>query len=271
LKGFIKLSGTEIKIPFINKERGKLKEVRIVPCLLSYKIEIIYEVTEKELKINNNKISMDMGVNNLFAVTNNINEEYFIINGKPLKSINQFYNKKLAEFKSLLPKDVYTSRRIKRLTEKRNSKIKCEVHKITKTLVKWCEIHNVSEIIVGYNKEWKNDCKMSKVNNQKFIQIPYLELINTLTYKARLKGINITLTEESYTSKCSYFDNEDMKYHENYLGRRVKRGLFKTKDGFKINADINGSLNIFKKVVPGFNEGNRGFAVNPRKVTLLAS
>lgn len=268
LNGYIKLSGTNIIIPFINKDRGKLKEARIIPCLNSYKIEIIYEVTEKELIINDNKIAIDLGINNLCAVTNNINEEYFIINGKPLKSINQYYNKMLAKYKSDLPKNVYTSNKIRKLTNKRNDKINCEIHKVTKYLVSWCEEHKVSNIIIGYNKEWKNECNMGKKNNQKFIQIPYLDLLNTLKYKARLVGIDIILTEESFTSKCSFFDHEEMKHHNNYLGKRIHRGQFKTNEGFKINADMNGSLNIFKKVVPEFIEGNRGFAVNPRKVTL---
>lgn len=269
--GFIKLSGTEIKIPFKNIDKGKLKEVRIIPCLLSYKIEIIYDVIEQPLKTNNNKIAIDLGINNLCTITNNIHKKYLIINGKPIKSINQYYNKKLAEYKSNLPKNVYTSNKIKKLTEKRNNKIKCEMHKITKKIVDYCELHNISTIIIGYNKEWKNECNMGKKNNQKFIQIPYLELINTLKYKARLKGINIILTEEAYTSKCSFFDKEEMKHHENYVGKRIKRGLFKLMDGFFINADINGSLNIMKKVVPEFFEGNRGLAVNPQKVTFMTS
>jgi putative transposase len=269
--GFIKLSGTNIKIPFKNINNGKLKEVRIIPSLLTYKIEIIYEITEPSLKINDNKISIDLGVNNLCAITNNIHQKYLIFNGKPIKSINQYYNKKLSEYKSNLPKNIYTSNKIKKLTEKRNNKIKCEIHKITKNIVKYCESHDISTIIVGYNKEWKNECRMGKKNNQKFIQIPYLELINTLMYKARLEGINMILTEESYTSKCSFFDQEEMKYHEIYAGKRVKRGLFKTLNGFQINADINGSLNIMKKVVSEFFERDRGFAVNPQKVTCLTS
>ena len=153
------------------------------------------DLAEKELIINDNKIAIDLGINNLCAVTNNINEEYFIINGKPLKSINQYYNKMLAKYKSDLPKNVYTSNKIRKLTNKRNDKIKCELHKVTKYLVSWCEEHNVSNIIIGYNKEWKNECNMGKKNNQKFIQIPYLDLLNTLKYKARLVGIDIILTE----------------------------------------------------------------------------
>lgn len=272
-KGLIKLSGTNIIIPFKNINRGKLKEVRIIPCLLSYKIEIIYDVIEKELKQNNNKISIDLGINNICTITNNIGKEFNIINGKPLKSINQYYNKKLSELKSNLPKNVYSSRRIKRLTEKRNNKIKCEIHKLTKCIVDYCEIHNISNIIIGYNKNWKDECNIGKRNNQNFIQIPFLELINTLKYKARLEGIELTLNEESYTSKCSFFDDELMKHHDVYKGKRIKRGLFRTSDGNHINADINGSLNILRKVVHEFNynEVNRGFAVNPSKVTLMTS
>jgi putative transposase len=271
--GFIKLSGTNIKIPFINKSKGPIKEIRIVPCLISYKIEIIYEMVEKPMKSNNNKIAIDLGVNNVCSITNNIKEKYLIINGKPLKSINQFYNKKLAEFKSELPLNIYSSQKIKKLTNKRNNKIKCEIHKISKKIVNYCDFHDISTIIVGYNSEWKQECDMGKKNNQNFISIPYLELLNMLKYKARLSGIDMILTEESYTSKCSFFDKEEMTHHNKYVGRRVKRGLFKTKTGLKINADINGSLNIMRKVVPEFvvDEGDRGFAVNPKKVTYLVA
>ena len=269
-KGLIKLSGTNISIPFKNIDKGKLKNVRIIPKLNSYKIEIIYEVNEPELKQNNNKISIDLGINNLCAITNNFGNKFLLLNGRPLKSINQYYNKKLAELKSLLPKNIYSSRRIKRLTEKRNNKIKCSIHKITKWIVNYCEMHNVSNIIIGYNQNWKNECNIGKRNNQNFIQLPFLELINTLQYKARLVGINLTLNEESFTSKCSFFDGEEMKYQDKYVGKRIKRGLFKTSDGLNINADINGSLNIMRKVVHGFNfnEVNRGFAVNPKIVCL---
>lgn len=272
-KGLIKLSGTNISIPFKNINRGKLKEVRIVPCLFSYKIEIIYEVKENTFKQNNNKISIDIGVNNLCAITNNIGNDFFIINGKPLKSINQYYNKRLADLKSLLPQKIYSSKRIKILIEKRNNKIKCELHKISKCIVNYCETHDISIIIIGYNKNWKDECNIGKRNNQNFIQIPFLELINTLKYKARLEGIELMLNEESYTSKCSFFDNETLEHHNVYKGDRIKRGLFKMSDNTFINSDINGSLNIMKKVVHGFNcnEVNRGFAVNPMKVTLTTS
>jgi IS605 OrfB family transposase len=271
-KGIIKLSGTEIRIPFINKELGPVKEVKITPKLNCYEIGIVYDVKESELKTNKNLIGIDLGINNLCAITNNIpGEKYFLINGKPIKSINQYYNKKLAEFKSLLPKEIYSSRGIRRLTTKRNNKIRCEIHKITRKIVEYCLSVNISTIIVGYNKEWKDECNMGKKNNQKFVQIPFLELLNILTYKARLKGITVVTHEESYTSKCSYFDREEMCHHEKYMGRRVKRGQFKMKDGTKINADCQGSLNIIRKVVPEFFEGDRGFAVNPKKVTYLTS
>ena len=116
--------------------------------------------------------------------------------------------------------------------------------------------NNVSVIVIGHNKEWKQDINIGKVNNQNFVQIPYNQFINMITYKSELEGIKVIQREESYTSKCSFLDNELICKHETYQGNRIKRGLFRTSTGRLINADLNGALNILKKEIPNaFNEG----------------
>ena len=126
---------------------------------------------------------------------------------------------------------------------------------------------NITTLVVGYNKEWKQGVNLGKINNQSFVNIPFNTLINQLEYKCKLEGINFILTEESYTSKCSFLDNEELCKHNTYLGKRIKRGLFKSKEGKLINADLNGSLNILKKVVGEF-EYPIEVCSTPLKITL---
>ena len=182
----------------------------------------------------------------------------FIINGRPLKSINQYYNKKLGLLKSRQDKcnnkDV-NSRKIRSLTNKRNNKIKDYLHKASRILVNQLVSNNVSLVVIGHNKEWKQDINIGKVNNQKFVQIPYNQLIQMITYKSELQGIKVIQREESYTSKCSFMDNETICKHETYMGKRIKRGLFRSATGRFINADLNGALNILKKEIPNAFDG----------------
>lgn len=145
-----------------------------------------------------------------------------------------------------------TSRRIKSLTVKRNNKVNDYLHKASKLIVNYLVSNNISTLVIGKNKEWKQNANIGKRNNQNFIQIPHTRFIEMLTYKCKLEGITVIVKEESYTSKCSFMDNEPIKKHKVYLGKRVKRGLFQTKDKRLINADLNGSLNILRKVVGEF-------------------
>ena len=192
-----------------------------------------------------------IGVNNLCAIGSNVLKP-IIINGKPLKSINQYYNKKLAKLKSELKNEKKTSKRIKSLTNKRNNKVNDYLHKSSRLIVNYLVSNNINTLVIGKNKEWKQNAKIGKRNNQNFIQIPHTRFIEMLEYKCKLEGITVIVTEESYTSKCSFMDNEPIKKHTNYVGKRVKRGLFKSSKGILINADLNGSLNILKKVVGEF-------------------
>ena len=250
-KGLVKLSSLSLEIPTKVSE-SELVEVRILPRNNHHIVEITYKVEDKENKIDNNRYaSVDLGINNLMTISSNVAKP-FIINGKPLKSINQYWNKEKARLQSLLKGNKKASKRIQSITLKRNNKVKDYLHKASRYLVNFLVSNNISTLIVGYNKEWKENLNLGKRNNQSFVDIPFYTLIKQLEYKCKLEGINFILTEESYTSKCSFIDNEEVCKHDTYLGKRIKRGLFKSKEGKLINADLNGSLNILKKVVGEF-------------------
>jgi putative transposase len=246
-----------------------LKQVRIVPKSSHYIIEIIYEVKEKKIRKTDGKAFIDLGVNNLAALTTNVSDNPILINGRPLKSINQYYNKKRAKLQSDLKikHNKFSSNRTGKLTLKRNNKIKDYLHKASRFIVNYCIEKEISELVLGHSKEWKQGVNIGKRNNQIFVDIPFDFFIRCLEYKCKLEGIKFIKREESYTSKCSFLDLEKIEKKEEYLGKRVKRGLFRSSEGILINADVNGSLNIGRKefgdaVMPT----NRGFVVNPVKV-----
>jgi len=126
----------------------------------------------------------------------------------------------------------------------------------------------IGSLIIGYNPEWKQEVNLGSRTNQNFVGIPFARFIHMLSYKAELVGIQVKITEESYTSKCSFLDNEPISKHEQYAGKRIKRGLFRSASGKCLNADVNGSYNILRKVAPdAFGQGSSGCVVHP---TLLA-
>jgi putative transposase len=250
-KGYLKLSGTDV---YIKTNLDNINQVRVVPGNNQLVVEILYEVQEKELKKDNGKYSsVDLGINNLLTLSGNTTKP-IIINGKPLKSINQYYNKKKSQIQSKLETINKTkkSKKLNRLTNKRNNKINDYLHKSSKIIINHLVSKDICTLIVGYNQHWKQEISIGKKNNQNFVSIPYLKLLNMLEYKCKREGINFVKNEESYTSKCSFIDGEEIKKHTKYLGKRIKRGLFKSASGKLINADLNGSLNILKKVVGEF-------------------
>jgi len=266
----IGLSSLKMRLPV--KTKNKLIEIQVIPTKTTkYKINIIYDYKEEELKKDNNQYcSVDLGINNLMTVTSNKRGiQPLVINGKPLKSINQYYNKTKAKYQSELPKNIHTSERINKLTFKRNNKINDYLHKASDYIIKFCLKNELNTLIIGYNEFWKQKVNIGDVNNQKFVQIPFDKLLFMLEYKCEKHGINMTTHEESYTSKCSFLDNELIGKHDEYLGKRIKRGLFKTKIGILINSDVNGSYNIMRKVFPkAFADGIEGVAVHPYRVNL---
>ena len=253
-KGYLKLSGCENKIKVLH---NNIQQVRVIPQANRYMIEIIYSIPDVEYKTNANYVGVDLGLNNLATVGGNTIAPV-IINGKPLKSINQFYNKKLSKLKSrqdLCKNKTVNKKKIQTLTNKRNNKIKDYLHKASRILVNQLVSNDISTIVIGHNKEWKQDINIGKQNNQKFVQIPFNTFIHMITYKAQLQGIKVIQREESYTSKCSFIDNEEICKHEKYKGNRIKRGLYKSQTGRLINADLNGALNILKKEISNAFDG----------------
>ena len=267
-KGIVKPSKTKVLIK-TKVDPDTINQVRIVPSVNNVIcVEIIYTVPDVPLKTSNNIIGIDLGVNNLATVVNNYNSEKFIINGRPLKSVNAYYNKKKARLMSFVG-GKGTSNKIKKLTNKRNNKVRHYLHNASKYVVNYCLTNDVSKVIIGHNKEWKNGFNKRKDINQNFICIPFNTLISQLKYKCALQGIELVETEEGYTSKCSFVDNEKMKHYNKYIGRRISRGVFKT-GSLKYNADVNGALNIIRKVIPTFGiseYGIQGVVVHPARIT----
>ncbi len=208
-------------------------------------IELIYN-KEYKLKCDNKQYAaLDLGLNNLVTLTSNVCQSV-IYDGKKLKNINHFYNKRKALLQSKLNKNRKTSNRIKRINYRRNNKIKDYMHKVSHLIVIYMETNNLNTLFVGKNFGWKEGINIGKTNNQNFVAIPYNLLISMLDYKCKLAGIKMILLNEAYTSKCSFIDNEKICQHKTYFGKRIKRGLFKSKYGHKINADVNGSFNIMR-------------------------
>jgi putative transposase len=255
-------------------------QVRVRPCGSCYKLEVVYNVEKAEKKPFNYRVaSIDLGVDNFVTLTNNIGLKPVVINGKIIKSINQYYNKVLSEKMPIL-KNIHKqdwSNELERLMDKRNNKISDFIHKSSRWLVNYCMKHKINTLIVGNNKEWKQNINIGKVNNQKFIYIPFMDFIQKLAYKCEDVGIDFIQTTESYTSKASFLDNDEIpkEYDENlhpeFSGKRIKRGLYRSKNGTLINADVNGSYNIGRKVFPKeFNlEGIVGVGLHPVRLNCL--
>ena len=214
----------------------------------------IYEVEQPELKKDNSRyFSIDPGLNNIVSIYNNIGIRPLLYNGRPIKSINQYYNKTNAKLQSELPTNVKTSKKLKLLSFKRSNKIDYEMHKISSHIINEAVKNNISKIFIGNNKGWKNEINIGRKNNQNFVNIPHTKLFNQLLYKGLLNGIEVIFTEESYTSKASFFDKDYLpKYGESdnhkFSGRRISRGLYKDSKGNLWNADLNGGGNIMRKI-----------------------
>lgn len=247
---------------FKTHAQGRLICVRFVPHGSHYTMEVVTEVEVPNKVESESKCiaSIDLGVNNLVTLTNNIGLKPIIINGKGIKSINQYYNKQKAKLQSdlKLRNNKHWSKALETLTYKRNNRVKNFMHNVSHYIINYCIENNIDTLVCGLNKEWKQESKMSKQTNQKFIYLPYDMLINQLTYKCENVGIKFLTHEESYTSGTSFLDGE-IACKENYdKSRRVKRGLFQAFDRL-INSDVNGSLQILRKAFPdAFSYGIEG-------------
>lgn len=255
-----------------NVRKEELKQVRIVPQATCYVVEVIYERKEQNLDLQkDNFLSVDLGLNNLCTCTSNVNQKFFIVNGKVVKSFNQWFNKTKAKWMSFVG-DKGTSKRLKRLICYRNLWINDKMHKISKFIINFCKKNNIGTIIIGLNKNWKQNVNLGNKNNQKFVEIPFSSLVGKISYKAKLVGIDVKITEESYTSKVDHLAFEILEKHDIYLGKRKKRGLFQSSVNQLINADINGSIGIARKVFGDFAVQQiigSGLAFNPIRVNIL--
>ena len=239
----------------------KPQQIRIIPKVGCYVIEIVYEIEENRLKQNQRVAAIDLGLNNLATVVTNDGDNPILISGRKIKSINQYYNKMTSKKKSLLPYNVFTSKSLDRLWLKRNNKISYEIHKVTKFLANYFDERDVSKVIIGNNSGWKNEINLGKRNNQNFVNIPYTKFINQLTYKCELLGITVIVREESYTSKASFLDYDEIPNYKDetkpkFSGKRIKRGLYRSTTR-KINADVNGAYNTMVKENPNYIIGKR--------------
>ena len=264
-------NGFTIKPQFIERTDYKsFQQVRIIPHRDKMTIELIYEINLCERKVDNGRyIGIDIGINNLATVANNIGDTAFVINGRPLKSVNQFYNKEISHYREICKRmnDKDYSERMNRLTEKRNAKMDDYLHKASRKIINYCIDNQINTIVVGKNKEWKQEVNLKSQTNQNFVQIPFARFIEMIQYKAEEKGIAVILTEESYTSGTSFIDNEEPVKESYNKTRRIKRGLFKSNREMLINADLNGAYQIMKKVVSM--KWDRGCALHPIVVNIV--
>ena len=261
--------------------RPNLKEVSILPHNDGYLI------VAKHLEANTNSsvteghwAGVDLGINNLAAIaTTNKDASSYLINGKPLKSMNAYYNKKLARLRSELDtnKTKRGKKRIKskiqKLSRKRQFKVNHYLHVVSNMLVNQLVSNGVTNLVIGKNDGWKQETNIGKVNNQNFVNIPHARFIEMIKYKWEKTGRIFKTTNESYTSKCSFLDLEEICKHDTYKGQRVKRGLFVSSQSHKINSDINGAGNILRKVIKNAwsswtqEDLIQGFVVSPVRLT----
>ena len=255
--GYLSLSKTiKIRIPQYDKYSEDLFNYNQVTVKYmsdnKFKICITYDKNCINTNLNKDEyMSIDFGVDNLCTIVNTVDGRAKIVNGKQIKSINQFYNKQLSKYKSILETNnkLKPSKNIRKITAIRNNKINDLFHKISRWIINMSIDNGIGNIVVGYNRDWKDSIRIGRRNNQTFVSIPYLKLIQYLDYKCKLVGINLILHEEGYTSKCDSLTLEKVEKHDVYSGKRIKRGLFQSCIGKLINADVNGSINILRKVV----------------------
>ena len=247
----------QIKIPSI-LENKKIKQIQIIPKFNArfFEIQYIYEIQEEDIKLNtNNALAIDLRVNNLCTCVTHTGKS-FIMDGRKLKSINQFFNKQNAKLQSIKDKQ-----NIKRQTKqqylisrKRKNKINDYINKTCRYIINYCLTHDIGTLVIGYNQSFQNKTNLGKRNNQIFTHLPFGKIREKLEYLCKRYNINYILQEESYTSKASFFDNDELPIYNmdnpqtyEFSGKRIKRGLYQTKNNYRFNADCNGALNILRK------------------------
>jgi putative transposase len=267
-RGYVVPSGLDIRVVTY---QTAIDQVRIVPHASQYTVEVIYERTVTRADGDPARIAaIDIGLNNLAAVTiNQPGVTPFLVQGRPVKALNQWYNKRRARLQAKLPEGVFVSRQLDLLADKRARQINHYLHVASRRIVEWLVEQRIGILAIGKHDGWKQRIGLGKRTNQNFVFIPHARFIGMIRYKSELVGIQVLVSEESYTSKCSFLDQEPIGKHEAYAGKRIKRGLFRASDGRRMNADINGAYNILRKVVPNaFGNGIGGVVVHPVRIAL---
>jgi len=248
-----------------------IAQVRIDPHATHYTVEVVYEQEIIPADIDPQwAAGMDLGVNNSATLTSNQpGLTPLLVSERPLKALNQLYNKRRAHYQSLLPEGQHTSRRLDILTDKRKRQVDSYLHGASRRIIDQLIQQHVGTLIIGKNDGWKQEVNLGKRTNQNFDFLPHARFIEMLVYKARLVGIRVILTEESYTSKCGFLDSEPPTHQVEYVGKRMKRGVFMTATGQRLNANVNGSYNMIVRVVPNaFGNGSVGVVVHPVRLHL---
>ena len=272
--GFVRIKDTKLVIPFSNLYKKthkpisinmppiltdkKIKEIRIIPKSNArfFEVQYTYEAYIEQKELNNqNALAIDLGVNNLCTCVTTQGKS-FIIDGRKLKSVNQWYNKQNARLQGIKDKQKIedTTKRQQRITNNRNNKVNDYMSKTARYIINYCLANDIGTLVIGYNETFQRNSKTGKQNNQNFVNIPFGKLRDKLEYLCKLYGISFYKQEESYTSQASFFDNDDIPIYNadnpreyEFSGKRIKRGLYRTKSKKLLNADVNGALNILRK------------------------
>lgn len=273
--GFVRLKGNKLMLPFSNSFKKthkaveitippilldkKVKEIRIIPKAKArfFEIQYIYEAECVQRNLNtDNALALDLGINNLVTAVSS-NGRSFIIDGRKLKSINQWFNKENARLQSIKDKQHYGKKptnRQKAIARDRTNKVNDYMNKAARKVINYCIANDIGALVVGYNETFQQSSHIGKRNNQNFVNIPYGQLRSKLEYLCKLNGVIFVKQEESYTSKSSFWDRDDIPTYDadnpgeyQFSGNRVHRGQYKTASGKTINADVNGALNIMRK------------------------
>jgi putative transposase len=263
--GWIVPSGVDIRVP-TKIPHAQMDQIRLVPKSTHFVVEVVYSVEPNQPPLEPTLIaSIDIGVNNLAAITSN--KPGFVpilVNGRPVKSVNQGYNKRRAKMQAELPKETFTSQALDHLTDHRTRSIMYYLHMASRTIIDLLVREQIGTLVIGKNEGWKQKADMGKKGNQRFVMIPHARFIELLQYKAALVGIQVITLNESHTSKCSFLDLEPIGHHEQYVGKRIKRGLFRSAQGVLLNSDVNGSYNILRRYAPdAFSEGVSACLLRP--------
>lgn len=252
-----KLPKTKHRLDIGSRISGRLKEVTVIPFYDTYKVCLVFDCPKQNTPtLDPNRIlGLDPGVNNLFTSGNNCGLHPFIINGKIIKSRNQYANKQMAALRSLLPENT-SSKQIKRILKKRNNYILDTAHKIACYITSYCVENQIGTLVIGKNVAWKKNVDMKKHTKQNFLYIPYAMIIRKIQEKAESVGIQVVVREESYTSQASFLDfdyiptygDDVSNWHAS--GKRIHRGIYRTSSNIRINSDVNGACNIIRKEFP---------------------